>query len=175
MSFAFIANNTLEVDIKKDSEIIIKGTSSVNTFKCNYHHQIEVVENEITYKKNQASYLLENAKIALDANAFDCGGRRINSDFRELLDTENHPHIEIKIQQIKIKNNQVTADAKVNLAGKSKTYTFPIETPEENNFIGDLCINITDFGLEPPKKMMGLIVVDEIIDIEFNLYTEFDF
>ena len=41
---------------------------------------------------------------------------------------------------------------------------------DENLMInGKLKLNIKDFSLEPPKKMLGLIVVSEIIEINFKL------
>tara|TARA_R100000789_G_C2918324_1_gene125511 strand:- start:307 stop:411 length:105 start_codon:yes stop_codon:yes gene_type:complete len=30
-------------------------------------------------------------------------------------------------------------------------------------------MNIRDFGLEPPKKALGLIEVDELIEVQFDL------
>jgi hypothetical protein len=56
----------------------------------------------------------------------------------------------------------------VKLAGKENHYDLPVQIDEEQ-FIGKFKMNIRDFGLEPPKKALGLIEVDEEIEVQFNM------
>ena len=54
---------------------------------------------------------------------------------------------------------------------KSKSYFIPVELKDDKiiNVSGALNLNICDFNLEPPKKALGLIVVSDIIKINFDL------
>ena len=36
-------------------------------------------------------------------------------------------------------------------------------------YTGKLKLDITDFGLEPPKKLLGLLVVKKEVDIDFRI------
>ena len=60
-------------------------------------------------------------------------------------------------------------NSRVKLAGISNTYNFKVEKFENDRYVGELLVNICDFDLVAPKKMMGMIVVDEEIDIHFDL------
>ncbi|MGA8855335.1 MAG: YceI family protein, partial [Christiangramia sp.] len=56
----------------------------------------------------------------------------------------------------------------VKLAGKTNHYNLPVMI-NEDRFKGKFKMNIRDFGLEPPKKALGLIEVDEQIEVQFDL------
>src|SRR5690606_38238619 len=107
-------------------------------------------------------------------NGFDCGGKGINRDFHGLLKSDIYPKIIIKLKEIKLyPNKKNTADAliEIEIAGKSQTYHMKTEYFKNQNWIinGELKLNIQDFNLEAPKKMLGLIVVSESIEINFKL------
>lgn len=68
-------------------------------------------------------------------------------------------------------NDIEEATVKINIGGKENTYLVPvtIDNTDTNRFAGKLKLDIRDFGLEPPKKFLGLIVIKEDIEINFNL------
>ncbi|MFN2261917.1 MAG: hypothetical protein ABR595_07640 [Psychroflexus sp.] len=161
--------NTVEVLLKNQSEIYIEGTSNVNTFDCHYSGNLGGEVLEVEYISGKDKLKFENTKIALASDAFDCGGRRINRDFRELLMSDQYPEIEIELLSVKMKQNHFEITSQIKLAGIANTYDFKIKNVENNRYVGDLFVNICDFDLVAPKKMMGMIVVDEEIDIHFDL------
>ncbi|WP_127845214.1 YceI family protein [Psychroflexus aestuariivivens] len=171
-SLVFISSkkaNTVDVLLKTQSEIYIKGTSNVNSFDCHYTGNLggEVLQVKYTIGDNKLKF--ENTKIKLASDEFDCGGRRINQDFRELLTSSQFPEIEIELLSIENIGNEFKITSRVKLAGISNTYNFKVEKFENDRYVGELLVNICDFDLVAPKKMMGMIVVDEEIDIHFDL------
>ena len=62
----------------------------------------------------------------------------------------------------------VKAYITMQIAGKSNTYTMPVLV-NADGYKGKLKMNIRDFGLVPPKKALGLIEVDEMIEVQFDL------
>ena len=103
---------------------------------------------------------------------FDCGNRKINKDFHELLKSKEHPEILLKLKKIDMSeegNSIVTIG--FTIAGVNKDYKFPVEITRDKQlcFDGKLKLNIKDFNLEAPSKIFGLIVLDEVIEINFNL------
>lgn len=170
VGFASLDYRTLEVEIKENSTISIKGTSNVHSFECSYKEEIELFNNNIELLPNSNSFEIKKAKLHLTSKSFDCGGRRINSDFKDILQAEKFPHIDIKVNSITPHQTQYLADVEVHIAGHTKNYQLQVENPDKSHFTGDLIVDITDFGLESPKKMMGLIKVDQLIDINFDLY-----
>lgn len=167
----FLSTYPIEVTFEKESKVAIKGTSNVNSFTCEYQDEIKLQQKTINVETNRKEkFNIKKAKLHLFANNFDCGGRRINKDFRELLQTDKFPYVDIYVHGISFLEKEYVADVEVSIAGKNNCYKLKVENPEKNHFTGDLIIDISDFGLESPKKLMGLIEVNNLIDINFDVY-----
>ncbi len=167
----FLSTYPIEVTFEKESKVAIKGTSNVNSFTCEYQDEIKLQQKTINVETNRKEkFNIKKAKLHLFANNFDCGGRRINKDFRALLQTDKFPYIDIYVHGISFLEKEYVADVEVSIAGKNNNYKLKVENPEKNHFTGDLIIDISDFGLESPKKLMGLIEVNNLIDINFDVY-----
>ncbi|MDX1762467.1 MAG: YceI family protein, partial [Christiangramia sp.] len=80
-----------------------------------------------------------------------------------------YPEIEIQINQVEFFSEEYSkAFISVKLAGKVNNYDLPVQI-NKDRFKGKFTLNIRDFGLEPPQKALGLIQVDEKIEIRFDL------
>lgn len=157
------------VKITANSSLFIKGTSNVNTFTCNYNKTKLERKIPVEFRRNGKTLHFKNVHMQLDNLGFDCGNRGINRDFHELLQTEAYPKIDFHLLEVDKSASKPQAHVAIKIAGKKKKYTFPVEVFENSTKIdGLLCLNITDFGLIPPRKMMGMIVVREDIEINFS-------
>lgn len=180
LSFAFaknVATNITSIIITPKSQLVIKGTTNVSKFKCRFN--IEEINNPIplSFVIKDDKLVFEKASLVLDNSCFDCGSRAINKDFVSLLKSEDYPKIVLELKEIKKDqrtNNIVHALIEIVIAGQSKSYYLPVELKGEKviNVSGTLDLNICDFNLEAPKKALGLIVVSDIIKINFDLVVE---
>lgn len=158
--------------IAPESQLLIKGTTNVNNFQCEFN--IKEIDKPIPlyYKVLDDKIIFEKARLILDTDCFDCGNKGMNKDFRKLLKSDEHPEIQLQLKEIhKNKVNSANVIVELRIAGKSKTYYAPITFKDQNDIrvSGALKVNITDFGLEAPKKALGLIVVSEHVEINFQL------
>lgn len=173
----FAQNSTLEkrtIEILPGSSLSISGTTNINEFECDfntlYFQDQDII---VTYSEKGDVLNFKNSILPLENEKFDCGNRRINQDFKDLLKTEKHPEIRLRIKEIDMnrrENARVTLNFEI--AGINKNYSFPVQVTGEDEalcFTGKLQLNIKDFNLEAPSKMFGLIVIEEEIDINFNL------
>lgn len=175
-SLAGIAQPNLEsreIEILPESNLSISGNTNISQFECEFNTLY--FENQILtvhFSNNNDMLNFKNSILPLKNRNFDCGNKRINKDFRELLKTENHPEILLRIQQIEM-NDEENAHVTLNfeIAGKNKNYRFPVKVTGDDQlcFEGNLALNIKDFDLEAPSKMFGLIVIEEEISINFKL------
>lgn len=163
---------TADIHINEGSEITISGKSNVNQFSCAYTTQIAKGCQQVNYKFYENIITLSNAELKLKSRAFDCGGRLINKDFNKLMQSEKHPYIIITFTQINIKDDNILVDATIEIADEVNLYTFIIEPQQSNNYKGKLKLNITEFDMEAPTKLLGAIKVDPNINIEFDLNLE---
>ena len=168
-----IVQNT-NISVAPESELLIKGTTNVNSFKCVFN--IKEVDKAIPiyYKVTNDRIEFEKANLILDNNCFDCGNKGMNRDFMALLKSDEYPEIVLELKELKIVDNttsNMNAKVKLTLAGISKNYMVSLKAKDNEpmEVSGNLRLNITDFGLEAPKKALGLIVVSENIEIKFQL------
>ena len=162
------------ISITSASELQINGTSNVKDFKCAYNIQNLKIPVKIHYQTFKDVIKFENTLLVLENTGFDCGGRRINQDFHGLLKSEAYPEIRLKLKEVilnSLKDNTATALIEIQIAGISKSYHMESEYHYDSdwNISGKLKLNIQDFSLEAPKKMLGLVVVSDTIEISFNL------
>lgn len=157
------------VHIGESSQIIIAGKSNVNKFYCDYESSITDREKAIHFTRVDHTLHLKNAKLRLKSKTFDCGKSGMNNDFEELLEVKAHPYIHIDFNRIDINTDHYHVFSKISIAKYSNDYDFSIKKNSENRYVGEVEIDINDFGMEAPRKMMGLIVVDNHIKINFDL------
>jgi hypothetical protein len=166
-----IVYNT-SVLITSDSELVIKGTTNINSFKCKFN--IKEIDKPIPlyYQVIDDKMVFEKAKLVLDNECFDCGNNGMNRDFMKLLKSDEYPEIELQLKQVN-KNNgsQINALLELRIAGKEKSYYVPLSLKDKEHIFvsGTLKVDITDFNLEAPKKALGLIVVSDYVEISFQL------
>jgi polyisoprenoid-binding protein YceI len=169
---SFVGNTS--VVITPSSKLYVLGKTNVNSFKCHYNVLKLNKPIPINFKSHGDKISFEKTTLVLDNVNFDCGGSSINNDFQNLLKTKTYPRIFIKLKEInkdKNKESLVLALVDLEIAGVTKPYTIPVELNNEGTMTikGVLGLNIRDFNLEPPKKAMGLIVVKDVIEINFEL------
>lgn len=170
--FSFITNEEIsqqDILITKESFLYIKGTSNINTFTCVYDAATLSRKVPVTFTQNNNTTHFKDVKLQLKNAGFNCGNSGINNDFHDLLKTKQYPNIHFQLLQLVNKQTTLEAFVAIEIAGIKKHYKVPIKTNGELAPIeGVLSLNITDFGLTPPKKMLGMIVVREDIEIVFG-------
>lgn len=160
---------TETIRILPESELNITGSTNVNKFNCKFDISEIAGIQSVSYTQEDQYIKLQNLVFNLKIKAFDCGNKRMNSDFQDLLMGDKYPDICIEIDRLEPFSKESTrAYIKVYLAGKVNHYDLPVLT-NDNQLKGKFKVNILDFGLQPPKKALGLIEVNEMIWIEFDL------
>lgn len=165
------------------SELVIYGATNVNEFSCNYQVTNDLDTIRFIVSENGAETDFIDAHINLIVEQFDCGNHVITSDFKELLKEKKHPHVRIKFIDFieedegwsELKHEKIIGHFEIELevAGVNKKEVVPVfnETIEEERifYLGDVVMDINEFGLEAPEKFMGMIKVEDEIIIELKL------
>lgn len=161
------------VGISPSTKLHINGEANITKFTCTFNpHYLRRNRSEIRYTKNGNNIDFNNAILGLMNEAFDCGSNAINKDFHSLLKTKQHPQITLELNKVILKSKGTgEAFATITIAGVKNGYSFPIKFTSNNRFSGKLSLDIRDFNLQPPRKLMGLIVIKEKIEINFDIVT----
>lgn len=165
------------VQISDGSRLVISGNTNINRFKCGLNIAQITAPIPVDYAKRDGKIFFNKAVLPLYSGYFDCGGRAINKDFRALLKAGEHPKIYLRLQELELgspEDHDLNAKVSIEIAGVEKSYQIPIRQQGAKNLCvtGKLLLNISDFGLEPPKKAFGLIVISDNIEINFDLILE---
>ncbi|WP_066217716.1 YceI family protein [Formosa haliotis] len=170
-------NKSAFISILPSSKLTVNGVTNIANFACNFNALTLKNKIPVSYTISENSIAFNKAKLVLVNNEFDCGRKLINKDFHKLLKTEDYPEIEINLKEVKrsiTKPVRTTATVDFKIAGVTKTYTIPISVSRDHTLkaSGDIRLNIRDFGLENPKKVLGLIKIEDVVTIHFQLDIE---
>lgn len=164
------------VKILPKSKLTITGDTNIKAFNCVFDMAFLQKEQHIQFIVDEPNHIrFKNAVLSLATKGFDCGSRPINNDFHKLIQSERHPQILIELLEVRQQSTgPANAVVNITIAGTRKEQTFPVEFTEGavSNISGTLMLDIKDFNLEPPKKLFGMIVVKDDIEIEFNLAVQ---
>ncbi len=166
-----------QVQLRDSSKLSIKGKSNVNEFSCESEHELQKDSLDYSYSVNGDTVQVSGVNLSLEIDQFDCGKRAINRDFKSTLKYKEFPFIEIILNELVISDTTslIPKEAKVTIriAGVERHYTVPLNSfsSSEESFTvgGNKILRMTDFGLEPPSPMFGLIKVEDELDIQFDL------
>ncbi|HMQ45445.1 MAG TPA: YceI family protein [Mariniflexile sp.] len=177
MALAFASRDSAikntSVIITPESSLFVKGTTNVNNFTCIFN--VEKLKNPIpvTYHKVNDKLQFNKTALVLDSNCFDCGGKSINNDFKTILKADKYPQIILLLKEISnFENNaDMFAAIDIQIAGVTKAYKIPVKIKNGYKLLitGDLAINLSDYSIVPPKKFLGLVTVNDTIEIFFQL------
>lgn len=162
------------VFFSSDSFLKIKGHTNVSTFECDFNMNTLSDSIRISYNDLNRMLKFNKATLTLPNIQFDCGGKAINKDFNKLLNTDEFPKIILNLIEIRKHgnaHNTLSATVAISISNIVNTYTVPItlSNKETIHVNGVLPVNIHDFSLTPPTKMLGMVKVSPEIEIQFSL------
>lgn len=172
-----------------DSRLWIEGASNVNEFTChanNYRGEARVGPVSLTsvsIPDPDRQDELFSIWIDIKVDSFDCGKNRMNRDLKNALKADQHPDITfvyIAARTISRPDEnrdnyivEVTGDLTV--AGTTRTITFEAEGQYLGNgemrAEGNKAIKMTDFNVEPPTGLFGLVKAKDELTVHFDLIS----
>jgi len=173
--------NSYLVVLSNKSNLTISGTSNINKFDCILEQNFENDTLSIVTQNLGFNTICENAITTFLINKFNCGHEAINRDFKQALREEEFPAISLSVKNIykpirlssNSESNEITATISLVLAGNKKEYTVgfkDIDTnPQQLCFSGTKNVKMSDFNIDPPKALMGLIKTRDDLSISFDL------
>lgn len=182
-------NGTLIAQIEyvpqDSSRLWIAGSSNVNQFECeSREHRGEAIIFQTTTLTGDTVTVDEDATsimLEIDVEGIECGRSRMNRDLRNALKADDYPNIRFVFDEIVTQSDnpddQNTVDLEVNgsltIAGITRQINVQLTgyTLYENRVraIGSKEIRMTDFGVEPPTAMLGLVKADNELTVHFDL------
>lgn len=151
--------------------IKIEGETNLNQFVLTYDN---TNENNITVVEKVNN---SRIKFNIPVVAFEGNNHLMVNDFRNMVDVSNHPLIIVEIDNNILNNvtlNSLNTDINfiLTIAGKTKNVKGKYKAFfSDNNIVlsGEAMLKLSDFSINPPQKMFGMLYVKDIIIIKFDI------
>jgi polyisoprenoid-binding protein YceI len=160
--------------IDYNSQLMIHGKTNVSSFTCfiscynstdTLNYELDIKTRNLTFDKN---------KMVIPVFNFNCGNTMITKDFRKTVNVDKHPYLNIAFLSLNRngEDDLASGNMEITLAGVTKTATIHFNLKPKGDFLqltGRYPVSFSDFNLEAPERMMGLVKVKEDLLVEFNL------
>ncbi|MEQ8424309.1 MAG: hypothetical protein RIA63_06335 [Cyclobacteriaceae bacterium] len=170
--------------VQPTSKLIIDGNTNVNSFRCSitqYCGRDTLVLQEGGRSRRP---VFKKGYVGLEAARFDCGMQLMTNDFWEAIKYKEYPVVAIefisfeRIPQLNSGRDVFNGRMQISLAGTTRPFdmscTIEVEESGLIHLKGGRNFTFSDFGLVPPTRMMGLVKVEDSIEVKFHLVLLLD-
>jgi len=164
--------------IEKNSSLSIEGKSNVNSFRCDVIEYLRPDTIEFYKEDHYQRFFTVRGGPTILINRFDCHQKYITADLRKTLKAGENAALKIGLLSIgnftpRADGQKVKGSVAIELAGitQKMDIDFSVQTDERGflHLCGSRVVLFSDFGLTPPRKLAGLIKVEEQINVSFQL------
>lgn len=156
------------------SYINIAGKTNVNSFEfylANSKNDVGILPVDLTDQPHR------ELSLKIPVRKLKTDNQMMYSDFLKLLKENEYPNISIGIDNTPLMESfedelSIEPVIDITIAGVTRQYRVKcnVEKFSEGKYVkGTTIIRLTDFNLEPPTKMLGLIKVKDEVSINFAI------
>lgn len=168
------------VQLLPESWITIEGRSNVNTFLFEYTFKDYANELDLKISVGEDQMTIHPYTLRLPIIEFENHNRILRQDFRETLKYKMQPEIVIQVDSLQFTEVDCGDHGKIHtevmIGGVSRTETIDYQIQDNHdgilNMKGHINLDMACYELDIQKKFMGLIQIDQIVNI--NLLLNFD-
>jgi len=154
------------------SRLWIDGDSNLHPWTC------QAIGPEARIEIDGATAQIARAlTLRVRVDALECGNGKMNEKLREALKSEEWPVIEYRLVQAERLGDgpRLKAIGELTVAGQTRTVSFLVDVTLKSDGTagarGNVEINMSDFGVEPPSAMLGLLKTYDRITVSFEIQT----
>jgi hypothetical protein len=168
--------------VQPASKLTIDGKTNVNAFQCAITQYLGQDTLVLLEGKNKRPVFTKGF-VGLEAAGFDCGMQVMTNDFRKTIKSKEFPVVSIEFISFEKApkygvEEEFKGKMKISLAGLTKpfemTCTIKAESTGYIHLKGGRRFTFSDFNLEAPSHMMGLVKVHNDLDVSFHLVLLLD-
>lgn len=163
------------------STLQITGKTNVNSFTCSTTY---CGKDSLVLREGGGKSVFEKGLVTLDATAFSCGMQLMTNDFNKTIKSKEYPSINIEFLSFErvpvygCKEEQLKGSMKISLGGVTKTFpvTCTLEATSQGlvHLKGGRDFTFSDFKLETPSRMLGMVKVHDTLTVTFHLILKLD-
>lgn len=168
--------------VQPESTLVIAGKTNVNAFQCT---TLYCGRDTLVLRESAGSRpVFLKGNVSLDASAFSCGMLLMTNDFNKTIKAKEYPAIAIdfisfeKAPVYGCTEERFKGRMNIALAGVTKTFDVDCAIEARSTGIiylrGNRAFEFADFNLTAPSRMMGMVKVEDKLEVKFNLALKID-
>ena len=154
------------------SNVIVEGTSSLHDWEA----PAQSIRATLTAVLNDKAKIesISELTFTVDVESIESGKGMMNKKIYSAFDSDKHPKIVFTLSEItQIKQDSVFATGVLAMAGKKQTIdlvvTYQTQKDHSIKIAGSKSLLMTDYGMKPPKAMLGTLKTGDEVEITFNI------
>ncbi len=163
------------LSILPSTGLILKGTSTLHDFEC----KTSSIEGSLDFDPESGHFLAADLKIPV--KSIHSESTSMDDNMYEALKSDENPNIEFTFLKYDSaagsvslkKDSTFHITGKLAIAGKEKEVDLEVIVKEKGNGVysvkGEKKLLMTDYGIKPPKFMLGVLKTGNEVTIDFNL------
>ncbi len=160
--FSFAPTN--ETLVITEKQIKVSGVTSIGKFTCDYCLD-DMKDTLISNRTNRSGTL----QFTIPVDEFSCGNFMLNKDFRKTLKSEEYPTARVQVSNLVKKDNGYFCHLKLQIVGKELVFENFHLAKSNHKLTGKLVLSFDELNLQAPKKLGGLIKVEEKLNLQIEL------
>jgi len=148
----------------------VSGTSTIRGWTCSVSGMVQVTPGSSEPAPGFATGV-HTATLTVPVKTFECPNDEMTAHLLEAMKADQFAEIIFQLEGYEVSGQQVEATGALTITGVTNPVSFPISLTSSGDTVeiqGDLRLDMTTFGVEPPLVMLGLLQVRPQIRIEFN-------
>lgn len=165
--------------VHQNSSLSVEGSSNIKDFTC----RLESLQHSDTLAfslvPTSQIIVFRQHQMQIPVEPFNCGNWMIRKDFLNTLKYEEHPYITLQFIDLRIKNSPtwwkepIQGAINIQLGGVSQRfvldYDLHIYGEQVIELNGHKKVALSDFQLEAPERLGGLVKIDNQVQVNFRL------
>lgn len=169
-----------DLALQPTSRIWVNGTSNVKSFECT------AAKIDVTVRTNRPDAVhavavgdkaIGKVDLTVPVATMDCKNGTMNDHMKEALKATDHPVIEFKVESYALlkaaDSVAITLNGTLNIGGTTRPVTIAAEAKDVGGGVlhvaGEYDVHMKEFSVKPPSLMMGMMRVDEMVEVHFDL------
>ncbi|PIQ61728.1 MAG: hypothetical protein COV99_08590 [Bacteroidetes bacterium CG12_big_fil_rev_8_21_14_0_65_60_17] len=159
-----------------ETRMWVTGTSTIHDWEC----KVASVDGSLTAQIGGQLSAISATTVAVKVDDMDCDSGKMNKKLRSALNDDNRtPVISFIMDSADMINSttemlSATITGQLTLAGVTRAVEFPVAGTRTGNtmtFTGSVPVRMTEYGVDPPKAMLGTLKTGDDVVVHFEVVT----
>lgn len=162
------------LSLQPESKLWIEGTSSVRSYRCEAESMTGTIASSASpLSAARAGQDVASASLSVEVDRLECGNGTMNAHMKRALKQESNPRIDFRMAKVTVSGGKAWVEGSLNIAGQANPVTLYGDIIEEAGgalrLRGEYALNMTEFGVTPPRLMAGTMRVHDPVRISFDV------